>query len=74
MPLPGHLSVQFNTYVVSKAAVGALSKSLETQLAAEGIRSSAIFPSLTFIPLQSRWDTGEKVMSIGLLVPLESAK
>jgi NAD(P)-dependent dehydrogenase (short-subunit alcohol dehydrogenase family) len=37
---------------------------------AEGIRSSAIFPVFTLTPLQSPWDTEEKVESIGRHIPL----
>lgn len=37
---------------------------------AEDIRSNAIFPGLTLTPLQSRWDTEEKVEAIGLHFPL----
>jgi 3-oxoacyl-[acyl-carrier protein] reductase len=63
-------SVPQDAYAASKAGVGALSKSLAMQLAAEGIRSNAIFPGLTLTPLQSRWDTEEKVDSVGKYIPL----
>ncbi len=63
-------AVPQDAYAASKAGVGALSKSLAMQLAAEGIRSNAIFPGLTLTPLQSRWDTAEKVESIGQHIPL----
>jgi 3-oxoacyl-[acyl-carrier protein] reductase len=63
-------SVPQDAYAASKAGVGALSKSLAMQLAAEGIRSNAIFPGLTLTPLQSRWDTEEKVESVGQHIPL----
>lgn len=63
-------SVPQDAYSASKAGVGALSKSLAMQLAAEGIRSNAIFPGLTLTPLQSRWDTEEKVVSVGGHIPL----
>ena len=63
-------SVPQDAYAASKAGVGALSKSLAMQLAAEGIRSNAIFPGLTLTPLQSRWDTEEKIQSVGRHIPL----
>jgi 3-oxoacyl-[acyl-carrier protein] reductase len=63
-------SVPQDAYAASKAGVGALSKSLAMQLAAEGIRSNAIFPGLTLTPLQSRWDTEEKVESVGHHIPM----
>ena len=59
-----------DAYAASKAGVGALSKSLAMQLAAEGIRSNAIFPGLTLTPLQSRWDTEDKVEAVGTHIPL----
>lgn len=63
-------SVPQDAYAASKAGVGALSKSLAMQLAAEGIRSNAIFPGLTLTPLQSRWDTEDKVDAVGKHIPL----
>lgn len=63
-------SVPQDAYSASKAGVGALSKSLAMQLAAEGIRSNAIFPGLTLTPLQSRWDTQEKVDAVGGYIPM----
>lgn len=59
-----------DAYAASKAGVGALSKSLAMQLASEGIRSNAIFPGLTLTPMQSRWDTKEKVENIGTYIPM----
>lgn len=63
-------SVPQDAYAASKAGVGALSKSLAMQLAAEGIRSNAIFPGLTLTPLQSRWDTEDKVEAVGQYIPM----
>lgn len=63
-------SIPQDAYAASKAGVGALSKSLAMQLASHGIRSNAIFPGLTLTPLQSRWDSEEKVASIGAHIPL----
>ncbi len=59
-----------DAYSTAKAGVGALSRSLAMQLAAEGIRSNAIYPGLTETPLQARWDTPEKVAEAGSWVPL----
>lgn len=59
-----------DAYAASKAGVGALSKSLAMQLASDGIRSNAIFPGLTLTPMQSRWDTKDKVESVGTYVPM----
>ncbi len=59
-----------DAYSTAKAGVGALSRSLAMQLAAEGIRSNAIFPGPTLTPLQARWDTTEKVAAVGEHIPL----
>jgi 3-oxoacyl-[acyl-carrier protein] reductase len=59
-----------DAYSASKAGVGALSRSLAMQLAAEGIRSNAIFPGATLTPLQKRWDTPEKIAAVENFVPL----
>ena len=59
-----------DAYSTAKAGVGAMSRSLAMQLAAEGIRSNAIFPGPTLTPLQGRWDTPEKVAAVGAHVPL----
>lgn len=59
-----------DAYSTAKAGVGAMSRSLAMQLAAEGIRSNAIFPGPTLTPLQGRWDTAEKVAAVGAHVPL----
>ena len=40
------------------------------QLAADNIRSNAIYPGLTLTPLQDRWDTNEKIDDVGRSVPL----
>lgn len=59
-----------DAYSASKAGVGALSRSLAMQLAADNIRSNAIYPGLTLTPLQERWDTDEKVAEAGGFVPM----
>lgn len=59
-----------DAYSTAKAGVGALSKSLAMQLAADNIRSNAIYPGLTLTPLQDRWDTNEKIDDVGRSVPL----
>lgn len=59
-----------DAYSTAKAGVGALSRSLAMQLAADNIRSNAVYPGLTQTPLQARWDTKEKVEKVGSLVPL----
>ncbi|WP_342640578.1 SDR family NAD(P)-dependent oxidoreductase [Rhodoligotrophos ferricapiens] len=59
-----------DAYSASKAAVGALSRSLAMQLAAENIRSNAIYPGPTQTPMQARWDTPEKVASVGSHIPM----
>ena len=59
-----------DAYSTAKAGVGALSRSLAMQLAAENIRSNAIFPGLTQTPLQARWDTDEKLAEAGSWVPM----
>lgn len=59
-----------DAYSTAKAGVGALSKSLAMQLAADNIRSNAIYPGLTLTPLQDRWDTAEKIDDVGQCVPL----
>lgn len=63
-------AVPQDAYAASKAGVSAISKSLAMQLAAEGIRSNTIFPGLTLTPLQSRWDTPEKVAAVGRSIPM----
>lgn len=59
-----------DAYSASKAGVGALSRSLAMQLAADNIRSNAIYPGLTQTPLQARWDTPEKLADAAGFVPL----
>jgi len=59
-----------DAYSTAKAGVGALSRSLAMQLAADSIRSNAIYPGLTQTPLQARWDTPEKISDVGKFVPL----
>lgn len=59
-----------DAYSTAKAGVGALSRSLAMQLAADNIRSNAIYPGLTHTPLQARWDTPEKISDVGEFVPL----
>jgi 3-oxoacyl-[acyl-carrier protein] reductase len=63
-------SIPQDAYAASKAGVGAISKSLAMQLAAEGIRSNTIFPGLTLTPMQARWDTSEKVAAVGKHIPM----
>jgi len=53
-----------------KAGVGAMSKSLAMQLAAEGIRSNTIFPGPTLTPMQARWDTDGKLAAVGTHIPM----
>ena len=59
-----------DAYSTAKAGVGALSRSLAMQLAADNIRSNAIYPGLTQTPLQARWDTREKLAAAAAYVPL----
>ena len=59
-----------DAYSTAKAGVGALSRSLAMQLAAENIRSNAIYPGLTLTPLQSRWNNEQKVEEAGGFVPM----
>lgn len=59
-----------DAYSTAKAGVGALSRSLAMQLAADNIRSNAIYPGLTHTPLQARWDTPEKLAAVAAHVPL----
>ncbi len=59
-----------DAYSTAKAGVGALSRSLAMQLAADNIRSNTIFPGGTRTPLQDRWDTEDKVAQAGSYVPL----
>jgi len=59
-----------DAYSTAKAGVGALSRSLAMQLAADNIRSNAIYPGLTHTPLQARWDTTEKLAAAAGYVPL----
>ena len=40
------------------------------QLAAQGIRSNAIFPGPAQTPMQERWDTPEKVAAVASQIPL----
>ena len=63
-------SVPQDAYSASKAGVGALSKSLAMQLAADKIRSNTIFPGMTLTPLQQRWDTADKVAAVAAHVPM----
>ncbi|MGI9406054.1 MAG: SDR family NAD(P)-dependent oxidoreductase [Hyphomicrobiaceae bacterium] len=59
-----------DAYSTAKAGVGALSRSLAMQLAADGIRSNTIYPGPTQTPLQARWDTPEKITGAGSGIPL----
>jgi len=59
-----------DAYSASKAGVGALSRSLAMQLAADNIRSNAIYPGPTQSPMQARWDSEEKVAAVGQHIPL----
>lgn len=59
-----------DAYSTAKVGVGALSKSLAMQLAADNIHSNAIYPGLTLTPMQDRWDTAEKNDDVGQCVPL----
>ena len=59
-----------DAYSTAKAGVGALSRSLAMQLAADNIRSNAIYPGLTHTPLQARWDTPQKLAEAAGHVPL----
>lgn len=59
-----------DAYSTAKAGVGALSRSLAMQLAADNIRSNAIYPGLTQTPLQARWDTPARIAKAGSFVPL----
>lgn len=59
-----------DAYSTAKAGVGALSRSLAMQLAADNIRSNTIYPGLTLTPLQARWDTAEKISDVSQFVPL----
>jgi NAD(P)-dependent dehydrogenase (short-subunit alcohol dehydrogenase family) len=63
-------AVPQDAYSASKAGVGAMSKSLAMQLAADGIRSNTIFPGPTLTPMQARWDSGDKVAAIGAHIPM----
>ena len=63
-------AVPQDAYAASKAGVGAMSKSLAMQLAAENIRSNTIFPGMTLTPLQRRWDTRDKVAAVAAHVPM----
>jgi NAD(P)-dependent dehydrogenase (short-subunit alcohol dehydrogenase family) len=63
-------SVPQDAYAAAKAGVGAISKSLAMQLAAENIRSNTIFPGLTLTPMQQRWDTPDKVDAVGKHIPM----
>ena len=59
-----------DAYSTSKAGVGALSRSLAMQLAADNIRSNAIYPGPTESPMQARWDTADKLEAVAAHVPL----
>ncbi|MFK7938160.1 MAG: SDR family NAD(P)-dependent oxidoreductase [Roseovarius sp.] len=59
-----------DAYSTAKAGVGALSRSLAMQLAADQIRSNTIYPGPVRTPLQARWDTQDKVDDVGQYVPL----
>ena len=63
-------AVPQDAYSASKAGVGAMSKSLAMQLAAEGIRSNTIFPGPTLTPMQARWDTDGKLAAVGTHIPM----
>ncbi len=60
-----------DAYQASKAAVSAVSRSLATQLATDGIRSNCICPGPTLTPLQARWDTEEVRRQVADYVPLK---
>lgn len=66
-------AVPQDAYSASKAGVGALSRSLAMQLAADNIRSNAIYPGPTQSPMQARWDTAEKIAAVGGHIPLGRA-
>ena len=59
-----------DAYSTAKAGVAGLSRSLAMQLAADNIRSNAIYPGLTLTPLQARWDTPEKISEMAKHVPI----
>jgi len=59
-----------DAYSTSKAGVGALSRSLAMQLAADGIRSNAVYPGPSQTPMQGRWDSAEKVANVANHIPL----
>jgi NAD(P)-dependent dehydrogenase (short-subunit alcohol dehydrogenase family) len=59
-----------DAYSASKAGVGALSRSLAMQLAADRIRSNAIYPGPTLTPMQDRWNTEQKIAAVAQWVPL----
>lgn len=59
-----------DAYSTSKAGVGALSRSLAMQLAADGIRSNTIYPGPTQTPMQARWDSDEKLAAVAAHIPL----
>jgi NAD(P)-dependent dehydrogenase (short-subunit alcohol dehydrogenase family) len=60
-----------DAYVASKAGVVALSNSVAMQLSAEGIRSNVIHPGITHTPMQSRWDTADKLKNAADYVPMK---
>ena len=59
-----------DAYSTAKAGVGALSRSLAMQLAADQIRSNTIYPGAIHTPMQARWDTQDKLNEVGAYVPL----
>lgn len=59
-----------DAYVAAKAGVVAISKSIAMQLAAEGIRSNAIYPGSTHTPMQSRWDSEDTLKAVAQYVPM----
>ncbi len=59
-----------DAYSTAKAGVGALSRSLAMQLAADGIRSNALYPGPVLSPMQERWDSDEKLSGVASYVPL----
>ncbi len=63
-------AVPQDAYSTAKAGVGAMSRSLAMQLAADGIRSNTIYPGPSQTPMQARWDTESKVDAVAEHIPL----